>query len=667
MKNTKFIIIPIIALLVCIVPVYFITKSGINTMNRHLLPGTDKTVSRNNIEYEKIGFLWQKGNPAVSFSGLLIKRSENSNDTLFYAEHVVISTGLKHKSKHDTGTKIIILSPQIHIYPDQISETGTEDIPDLSTSGKINSMPSLFIANLSIYRHTEEETQTISGIHLKTETGHSPQTNIHIQAKHNSTGSRVYHAGTHFSYNQGHYSFDSSYIKLNDVKLMNLNLQIQSHLRSDNDVEWKAWLDSTRLEQLSADSLQFNGYLAYRSSGKSSAKGFYEKTGARLHTGIETEYGKADNLTINYSRHKDFRYGDSIADGHFSLNFNSGDSYAQIQSDYSKNGNKQSFSLTHLADIATADINLFKKPVFQGYIKAGYTYHGSNKSVNRTKGFSKADISWPEKYGYSQVTHNADHRGSKWNVKKGDNLTVAVQMNQLFDYLFFNKTLELNTTIQQQALNIPAGKSRQTDMPDLGKADKKRDFLKNINLSVTWIADSIYAGNKLLSANNTAILQTHNKRLSFTSNHDISGNINGPLSTNFHGNKETGYAGKLSSTGLTIKDKSDLPLISRNLKLPPAEGNIKPFKLPVTYAGGKLHIETTNIRTDDFILHVSGNGTINKQNFILGLTAPPEQFKGPAAMVLKNKSDTSASKTLNTVLLHINRQDGKFHIKTKVP
>ncbi|MDA3818932.1 MAG: hypothetical protein PF590_00445 [Candidatus Delongbacteria bacterium] len=664
MKKSRFIIIPIIALLVCIVPVYFITKSGINTLNSHFLRGTDEPVSRNDIEYEDVGFLWQKGNPAVSFNGLLIRKPENSNDTLFYAEHVVISTDLIHKSKSGTGIKIILLSPQIHMYPGTVS--GSQDMPEMPGQASITSTPTILVANLSIHYHTEPQTKVIEGIHLKAEPGHN---NIHIQAKHRDSPNYVFHGGTHFSARGGRYCFDSSYINLNDVRLMNLNMQIHPHRRSATDISWEAWLDSTRLDPLSTDSLQLQGYLAYHSSGKHTENTHHEQTSIDLCTRLTTTQGSIDTLTVQMDKQQNKTLTDNSSASLFTLYVINYPSYMHLKTEHKHTPDTLFHIFQHRAAMKLADFNIFNVPGLQGNMEAGYRYASYGKTKRYISGDSKANIQWDHNQKTHYLTHHAGNTGSEWMLTNSKHDASAnIQITGWFNHLFHDAHAIFDMDIYTRNFHIPGKKtSPQISLPDSGTEEfVPPGVLKNKNISLSWQSDSLYQDSVLLATGNTLQMNVSDNAFDITIHSGICGNIRGPIDMTMQQTSPGNYSGSLSSPGLEIADKSRIPLISKNLTLPPSKGTINAFTLPYS-VGGKdaFLIEKTTIRTSDFLLHINGNGNTEDQHVTLGLTAPAGHFKGPAKRILKQKTLPSDSSVLNTVIFHVDRTNGKIHIKTQ--
>ncbi|MEA3446837.1 MAG: hypothetical protein U9Q98_00085 [Bacteroidota bacterium] len=661
MKKNRFIIILIIVLLICIIPVYFITKSGINTLNRHLLQGTDKTVSRNDIEYEKVGFLWQKGKPAISFNGLLIRKSETSNDTLFYAEHVVISTDLKHKSQHGTGIKIILLSPQIHLFPEDMS--AKQDVPEMTERGNITSTPSILVANLSIHYHTDPQTKVIEGIHLKVEPGHN---NIHIQAKHRPSPEYSFHGGTHFSARGGYYSLDSSYINLNDVRLMNLNMQIHPHRRSTNDIAWEAWLDSTRLEPLSTDSLQLQGYLAYHTTGKHTENTHHEQTSIDLFSRLTTAKGSIDTLMVQMDKQHNKTLKNKSSASLFTLSATNYPSYMHLTTEHKHTPDTLFHIFRHRADMNLADFNIFNVLGLRGNMMAGYRYASYGNTKRYISGNSEANIQWKHNQKTQYLTHHAGNTGSEWILTNSNrDLSVSVHLNHWFNHLFHDKLADIDVDIRSNSLHIPESKTPSpVYMPHADTKYTPADVFKNKNMSLSWLTDSLYHESKLLATDVNLLLNANNENMDVTMHSRICGNIHGPLTIHMQPTLPQGFSGNLSSTGLIIKDKSKIPLISRNLTLPPSTGSIEAFTLPFTYIDNLFCIKNTTIRTSDFLLHVNGKGNTKNQHATLGITAPSGHFKGPAKRILKQKTLPSDSSVLNTVIFHVDRTNGKLHIKT---
>ncbi|MGC9331601.1 MAG: hypothetical protein ACP5DZ_06975 [Bacteroidales bacterium] len=658
MKKSKFIIILIIALVICIVPVYFITKSSINILNRHLLPGADKTVSRNNIEYEKVGFLWQKGNPAISFNGLLIRKSENNNDTLFYAEHVVISTGLKHKNKHDTGIKIMLLSPQIHLYPGTISES--QEMPEL---GSITSTPGILVANLSIHYHTDPQTKVIEGIHLKTEPGHN---NIHIQAKHRTSPTYVFHVGTHFSGRGGHYYLDSSYINLNDVRLMNLNMQIYPHRHSANDISWVAWLDSTRLEPFSTDSLQLQGYLTYHSSGKHTENTHHEQTSIDLCTRLTTDKGSIDTLIIQMDKKHNTTLKNISSAWLFTLNVKNYPYYMHMETEHKNTTDTMFHIFRHRANMNLADFNIFNVPGLQGNLVAEYEYASYGNTKPYISGDSKANIQWKHNQKSHYLIHHAGNTGSEWILTNSkQDASANIQISGWFNHMFHDANAKFDVDIYTRGFYIPGKKtSPRISLPDNGIEYIRTNVLENKNMSLSWQSDSLYHDSVLVAKDNTLQINVSDNAFDMTIHSGVCGNIRGPIDVSMQQTSPGNYSGSLSSPGLQIEDKSRVPLISKNLILPPEKGTINAFTLPYSFGEDTFLIEQTTIRTSDFLLHVSGKGNSEGQHATLGLTAPAGHFKGPAKRILKQKTLPSDSSVLNTVIFHVDRTDGKLHIKT---
>ncbi|MFW5805155.1 MAG: hypothetical protein ACOCVX_01375 [Bacteroidales bacterium] len=661
MKKTRIMLILLICLIGFIVPAYFITRSGIKTFYKQFFPMSDELVSRKDIEYENMGFLWQNGNPALSFKGFLVKKSPDSRDTLFYAEHFVISANLKPKNKHGTGVKLILLSPQIHIYPDSIS--GKQEVSEMPAHGEIKTSPTLYVTNLSIHDHTSEKSRVIHGIHLKVE----PVSNsIHIQAKHQSFPGYLFHGGTYFSAQDGHYYFDSSFVDLNDVRLTNLNLHIQTHRRSASDITWETWLDSTRLEPFSTSSLQIKGFIKYHSSGSYSDYGNSENTHGQLICSLGSDSGKIDTMRILVNRKKSSSYNTNNLASKLKLDITSHDSFMHIHTVHNRKEESVTQRIRHVADMNAEDINVLKAFTLQGNIDADYKYYTTGTTGGQTMGYSEADIQMQHFHNTNHISHSAGEWGSKWIYTSSKNdLSVAVNLDDIFDHIFLNgKTAAINTDIQIRSLNIPGSKrTRQIQMSDNEIKIPRVDFLKKLDMSFSILADTLYYDSKLLATNNIIKINSLCKETDFTGHFHVCKNINGPLTLDIQGQSMQGFIGNISTTGLTIKDKNRLPLISRNIKLEPAPGIVKGFEIPFSYDGKNFSIERTSIKTSDFLLHLSGTGNKENQQFTLGLTAPTQHFTGPAKRILKQKSD-STSKDLNTVFMHINRDMGSVNIKT---
>ncbi|MFO7879843.1 MAG: hypothetical protein R6V52_07385 [Bacteroidales bacterium] len=641
--------------------VFGLAYVGIKSVNQNVSEIVGDDGGTGNITRGGIRIIHRHGQIGISIKDLLITREENHEDTLFFAEYLLVSSSPNFFKSEQSRYKVIALSPQMHVYPQQ--EEITDSIEISEELPEFQNAPSMYISDLSIHIHRQGRTVTARHLHIR---GKPTNNNYELELKYEQDSNLSLHAGTKLSRSGKIRHLDSSFLNLNDTRLANFSVILTEREGRGTDISWHAWLDSTFLDNFSVQNVQYSGQMAFHSVGNYTSGEKSSTTDLSLSGNVKSPHGKIDSIMIRYEGSSHFSPEDSASVSDFLCLFRSGTSHARLHSDYRQGKAGKKYNLTHTAKVKPEDLNLFSRlqlpEAWESSYHAGFSENGSGNISGRSR--VAAQIS--NKGKAISIRQQADDKGSRWMVS-ADDFQGSADVTGLFASLVKNETPTADIEIRQQKLQISERTHKGAGITFTESEKRPSVARPDLNGYLQWRVDSLFYDSMLISTKNDLHLHLRDKQIKLTCGFSLEHNISGPLqfSLTKSGNKK--YSGYLSSPGLQVKNQQELPLLRNNLKLNKGSTRIQKFSLPYHTHGDSLFLRTSSIRTEGYMLHLKGFGTTEHQSMNLGITAPAGKFTGMAGRLLQSKSVCTDSATdLQTVLLRINRKNGKVNIKTKV-
>jgi hypothetical protein len=646
--------------------VFFLARAGITSVNQHLSAFVGEDDSDLKFSNSGFGITRSGGHFGVSVKDMLVKNRQNPSDTVFYAKHVIISTG--KLLSDDKAGKILLLSPELHVYGDpQNAKDISGDSLDLKDElPDLTNFPSAYISYLSLVIHRNDTCIRIDSIHIK---GQALADAYHLQIKYQSDSNVVMHCGADLQSGKKEIGVENGFIDYNSTRMLNFKINITTHHRDRNDIQYHVWADTTDLQAFSTEQVTYGGFYCLDSKGKSGSGKHLSSAMFHLAGSARSHKGAIDSMQIQVQQNKHVSEQDSMQSGNILLSVSSGLSFLNLDAKINdrKNGTDP-LVLNYVANMDLEDINIW--PLFETSGKLRANYHlksGNDKSIIRGKARTSARMSFS---GYNlRIDHFADKKGSITDVENADKWESKTNISNLFDMMVFDERASLNCRLHHHTVRIPDPESGTGSMsaPAFTSDQNTVGIFGASDIKFHWLIDSLYYKGKLISYENDLELSHTYKGLNFSSNHRFNGNINGPLKFKLTQEDSSHYTGNITSAGFIIKDKSRLPLINKNLKLETSAGKTAPFTLPFFINRDSLVFRPASIEFDSFYLLLSGTLHKDKQRLNIGITAPGIKFKGPARVILKNKGDNENIPPVQTVILHVHRNGSKTKVKTTVP
>lgn len=641
--------------------VFGLAYVGIKSVNQNISEIVGDDGGTGNISRAGIRIIHKHGQIGISIKDVLITREENHEDTLFFAEYLLVSSSPNFFNSEPSRYKLIALSPQMHVYPQQEEITDSIEIPEELPEFK--NAPSMYISDLSIHIHRQGRTVTAKHLHIR---GKPTNTNYELELKYEQDSNLSLHAGTKLSRSGKLRHLDSSFLNLNDTRLANFSVILTEREGKGTDISWHAWLDSTFLDDFSVQNVQYSGQMAFHSVGNHTSGEKSSTTDLSLSGNLKSSHGKIDSIMIRYQGRSHFSPEDSVCVSDLLCLIRSGTSHARLHSDYRQEREGKKYSFTHTAKVQPEDLNIFSRvqlpETWESSYHAGFSENGSEKITGRSR--VAAQIS--NKGKAISIKQQADDKGSRWMLSTND-FQGSADISGLFASLVKNKTTTADIKIRQQKMHIPKHKHTGAGFT-FPESEKKPAIARpDLNGYLQWRVDSLFYDSMLISTKNDLHLHHTDKQVKLSFGLYSERNINGPILFSLTKAGKKKYSGDLSSPGLQVKNQQKLPLLRNNLKLNKSSIRIQKFSLPFHAHGDSLSLQTSSIRTEGYMLHLKGFGTTEHQSMNLGITAPAGKFTGMAGRLLQSKSVCTHSATdLQTVLLLIDRKNGKVKIKTQV-
>jgi hypothetical protein len=247
------------------------------------------------------------------------------------------------------------------------------------------------------------------------------------------------------------------------------------------------------------------------------------------------------------------------------------------------------------------------------------------------------------------------------------NLNAEINLLDIQKSLRFKQGIKMDGDIHLTSIELPDEKQKKR--PNRNFSAENKEFkvpnqLKEADIKLDLIIDSLIQDNEIIALENTLSGQYQNENVHITSSMKLSNQFQGYLKTNIELSNGK-LNGSLFSDGLQINNTKSLPLISSNIEFTKDTANIYAFKIPFQSKENELIVQKSILRSDEFLLMLSGTMTTDNQQLKLGLSAPSGQFKGAAALLINAKASKQTS-GLQTLILKVNRKNGKFKINTEV-
>ncbi|HKK66706.1 MAG TPA: hypothetical protein VJ946_00795, partial [Bacteroidales bacterium] len=354
----------------------------------------------------------------------------------------------------DKAGKILLLSPELHIYGDRqnagdISGDSLDlkdELPDLTN------FPSAYISNLSLVIHRNDTCIRIGGIHIK---GQALADAYHLQIKYQTDSNVVMHCGADLQSGKKEIGIENGFIDYNSTRMLNFNISVTTHHRERNDIQYHAWADTTDLQAFSTEKITYNGYYCLDSKGKSGEKKHTSSAMFYLAGSARSAKGAIDSMQIQVQQNKHLSEQDSMRSGNFLLSLSSGLSFLSLDGEMNnREKGADPFVLNYVANMDLEDINIWPLFEISGNLRANYHLKpGRYKSNIRGEAQANTKLSFS---GYNlRIDHFADRHGSVAGIKKPGTWESQTSITNLFDKLIFDERASLNCRLHHKTIRIP--------------------------------------------------------------------------------------------------------------------------------------------------------------------------------------------------------------------
>jgi hypothetical protein len=625
-----------------------------NKFETKLTSVIDIQESNHDIRWEKIRSFKandKRGIRIVSLSAINIK----TGDSLFYAKEIVFFTEEKlSEIKNPAQISIFIDSPTIHLHETETSQSDAE-MPEESASLSFQDMPSLYIHNLSIVNYnTDTIPQRIQGINMQAvQKQKAWQIDIRYKANNQNILTSAQLRG-----NMSNFKIDSAFISTQNIKICNFEYEHTHFKRADDNYRLHIYNQLIATENERFNQLNDSSYLDFDYLVSS-------QNGDKKITGYSNAYiNIPDSLNVNFSHTTNQNPISKASQAH--LDFASLDGFINWDYSIKENESELNFSQHFTSELKTelqiAQNTLELKSV--GDFQSISNQHGQMQS--RGNFYTNFQTVYDD-IDYLLNISGAENRSILSLQSIALNLNAEINLLDIQKSLRFKQGIKMDGDIHLTSIELPDEKQKKR--PNRNFSAENKEFkvpnqLKEADIKLDLIIDSLIQDNEIIALENTLSGQYQNENVHITSSMKLSNQFQGYLKTNIELSNGK-LNGSLFSDGLQINNTKSLPLISSNIEFTKDTANIYAFKIPFQSKENELIVQKSILRSDEFLLMLSGTMTTDNQQLKLGLSAPSGQFKGAAALLINAKASKQTS-GLQTLILKVNRKNGKFKINTEV-
>jgi len=625
-----------------------------NLLETKLLTALGVQESNQEVSWDKIRTFNENGKRGVLIAEFSLIDSQ-SGDSIFYAHEIYLFTEDKLSALKDPSQiAIFINTPMIHLR-ENAKSTNNADLPDEAGSFSFQDMPSLYIHNLTIVNHNTDSIPTrIDGIHLKAV---QQDKSYHINLRYKANNHNVFTVAQ-LRGNTSNFKIDSALIEIQGIRVCHFEYEHKHFKRAEDNYKLHVFnemhaAEMNQFDQMTDRSFVDFDYQITSQNGDKSISGYCD-----AHINIP------DSLMINFTHkiNQNQTSNQSLAD--LDLVGSSG----SIQWDYFLNheGEIFDFSQQFISDFQT-EIQIAENQLSlqsNGNFKSKANEFGVIRSVGE---FENRVFTLYDNVDYELSIGGKENQTFLHVLSSQLNLDAEMQFNELRKSMHFNSGLNIDGMIHFSKLNIP--KTGQTSSRNPLMQNNDDDFVlpdgfKKSNIQLSVVIDTLRQDSTLLSLQNDFFCQYQNEEIQFEGSINLVNQYSGKLQTRM-GFSDGNLSGELFSDGIQIYNTKALPLIASNINFTKDTATLYAFKIPFQSQADELFVSKSVLRSDEFLLMLSGTMSADNQEFELGLSAPSGQFKGAAALLINAKT-TKETSGLQTLILKVNRNQGKLKIKTEV-
>jgi hypothetical protein len=625
-----------------------------NKLETKLTSVIDIQESNHDIRWEKIRSFKANdthGIRIVSLSAINIK----TGDSLFHAKEIVFFTEDKlSEIKNPAQISIFIDSPTIHLHQTKTSQSDAE-MPEESASLSFQDMPSLYIHNLSIVNYnTDTIPQRIQGINMQAvQEQKAWQIDIRYKANNQNILTSAQLRG-----NMSNFKIDSAFISTQNIKICNFEYE-HTHFKRAND-NYKLHIynqliatENERFNQMNDSSYLDFDYLISSQNGANKIAGY-----------CNAYINISDSLNVNFSHTTNINQSSKASQA--SLDFTSLDGL--INWDYSIKENESEFNFSqHFLSELETELQIAQNTLelsSNGDFQSKSTKHGQMQSQGR---FHTNFQTVYDDIDYLLNINGAENRSILSLQSIALNLNAEINLLDIQKSLRFKQGIKMDGNIHLTRIELPNEKQKKRSNRNFNIENQEfkiPDYLKEADIKLALKIDSLIQENKTIALENTLSGQYQNEIFHLVSSIDLTNQYAGSLKSKMEFSNGK-LNGSLFSDGLQINNTKSLPLISSNIEFTKDTATLHAFEIPFQSKENELIVQKSILRSDEFLLMLSGTMSTDHQNFELGLSAPSRQFKGAAALLINAKASKQTS-ALQTLILKVNRKNGKFKINTEV-
>lgn len=625
-----------------------------NKLETKLTSVLDIQESNHDIRWKKIRSFKANDKRGIRIVSLSATNTKNG-DSVFYAKEIVFFTEDKlSEIKNPAQISIFIDSPSIHLREMETSQSDAE-MPEESASLSFQDMPSLYIHNMSIVNYnTDTIPQRIQGIHMQAvQKQKAWQIDIRYKANNQNFLTSAQLRG-----NMSNFKIDSAFISTQNIKICNFEYEHTHFKRAEDNYRLHIFnqlqaSDKKQFNQMSDSSYLDFDYLISSQNREKKIAGY-----------CNAYINIPDSLQLNFS-HTTNQNPISKA-SQASLDFTSLDGF--INWDYSirENENEFHFSQHFLSEFKT------ELQIAQNTLKLISVGDFQSKSSQQGQMQSRGSFNNTFQTVYDGVDYllkinGTGNRSSLSLQSNALNLNADIKLFDIQKSLRFKQGIRMDGDIHLTSIELPTEKQKKR--PNRNFSAENKEFkvpsqFKEADIKLDLKIDSLIQDNEIIALENMLSGQYQNEIFHLVGSIDLINQYVGSLKSKMEFSKGK-LNGSLFSDGLQINNTKSLPLISSNIEFTKDTATLYAFEIPFQSKENELIVQKSILRSDEFLLMLSGTMTTDHQNFEIGLSASPRQFKGAAALLINAKT-TKPSTGLQTLILKVNRDKGKFKIKTEV-
>ncbi len=625
-----------------------------NKLEAKLTTVLDIQESDHDLSWKRIRSFKENGKRGIRISEISATNTQ-SGDSVFYAQEIIVFTKDKISGlKNPAQISIFIDSPTIHLYETESSQNNA-DLPEGTGNLSFHDMPSLYIRNLSIVNHnTDTIPQRIQGIHMQgVQQNKAWQIDVRYKANNQD-----FLCSAQLRGNTSNFKIDSAFISIQNIKICNFEYEHTHFKRAEDNYKLHIFNRLNAIENDQFKQMTDSSYIDY-DYFISSQNGVKEITGyCNAHVNIP------DSVQMNFSHTT--QQNQISKQSQANLDFISSD--GSINWDYSLHQNEDDFNFSQqfFSDLQT-EIQVAKNLLSlksKGDFQSKSIEHGQMQSRG---GFNNNFYTVYDDVDCLLGINGTGNQTILSFRSSALNLDTEIRLLDIQKSLRFNSGLNMDGDIHLTSIELPEGKQKPKTNRILKPENQEFSiptFLKEANIRLILKIDTLIQDKNIISLKNDFTGQYQNEIFQLTGSIDLTNQYVGSLKTNMEFS-DGKLNGKLLSDGLQVNNTSSLPLISSSIDFTKDTAILHAFEIPFQSKENELIVQKSILRSDEFLLMLSGAMAAEHQNFELSLSAPSGQFKGAAALLIKAKT-TEKTHGLQTLILKVNRDQGKLKIKTEV-